>query len=170
MDKQKDSKWKIFLKEYVPYIVVIILVLLVKRFVVSPIKVNGRSMLDTLHHGDIMILNRIGYRFSDIKRFDIVVVDEGEEYIIKRIIGLPGEKVEYKDNQLYINDKKVKESYGSDITEDFSYQVPKNSYFVLGDNRTNSMDSRVFGAFKKKSILGKTSLTVFPFSRFGKKQ
>lgn len=170
MDKQKDSKWKIFLKEYVPYIVVIILVLLVKRFVVSPIKVNGRSMLDTLHHGDIMILNRIGYRFSDIKRFDIVVVDEGEEYIIKRIIGLPGEKVEYKDNQLYINDKKVKESYGSDITEDFSYQVPKNSYFVLGDNRTNSMDSRVFGAFKKKRILGKTSLTVFPFSRFGKKQ
>ena len=97
----------------------------------------------------------------------IPLVDEGREYIIKRIIGLPGETIEYKDNQLYVNGKKMKENYGSDITEDFSVKVGKGSYFVLGDNRTNSMDSRYFGSFKKKDIIGKTSLTIFPFSRIG---
>ena len=167
MSDTKESKTKQILKEYVPYVVVIILVLIIKKFVVSPIKVNGESMMKTLHDGDVMILNIIGYRFSDIERFDIVVVDEGREYIIKRIIGLPGETIEYKDNQLYVNGKKMKENYGSDITEDFSVKVGKGSYFVLGDNRTNSMDSRYFGSFKKKDIIGKTSLTIFPFSRIG---
>ena len=165
----KRSKLEIFLKEYLPYIVVIILVLLMKKFIVSPIKVNGESMMKTLHDGDIMILNIINYRFNDIERFDIVVVDEGDEYIIKRVIGLPGEIVTYKNNQLYINGKKTKENYGSAKTEDFTYKVKKGTYFVLGDNRTNSMDSRVFGSFKKKDIVGRTSLTIFPFNRIGNK-
>ena len=165
----KRSKLEIFIKEYLPYILVIILVLLLKKYVVSPIKVNGESMMKTLHDGDIMILNIINYRFNDIKRFEIVVVDEGDEYIIKRVIGLPGEIVTYKNNQLYINGKKMKENYGSAITEDFTYKVKKGTYFVLGDNRTNSMDSRVFGSFKKKDIVGRTSLTIFPFNRIGNK-
>ena len=161
---------KRFVKEYLPYVLVIILVLLVKKFVVSPIKVNGDSMKNTLLDGDIMILNSIGYRFDEINRFDIVVVDEGNEYLIKRVIGLPGEEIEYKDNQLYINGKKVKENYGSQVTEDFKVKVKKNSYFVLGDNRTNSLDSRHFGSFKKDRIIGKTSLIIFPFNRFGEKK
>lgn len=160
---------KKIIREYVPYILVIILVLLIKKFVITPIKVNGESMMTTLHDGDIMILNIIDYKFNDIKRFDIVVVDEGDEYIIKRIIGLPGEEVTYKDNKLYINGKRVKDNYGSDVTEDFSVKVADDSYFVLGDNRTNSLDSRYFGSFKKSSILGKTSLVLFPFNRFGNK-
>ena len=170
MEEIKKSKFKVFIKEYLPYIVVIILVILVKKFVVSPIKVNGESMMTTLHDKDIMILNIVGYKINDIKRFDIVVVDAGDEYIIKRVIGLPGEEIEYKDNKLYINGKKIKENYGSDTTEDFKEKVPKNKYFVMGDNRTNSMDSRMLGAFSKKEILGKTSLTVFPFNRFGNKK
>ena len=161
---------KKFLKEYVPYIVIIILVLLFKRFIMSPIKVNGDSMNTTLKDKDIMILNIIGYRFTDIKRFDIVVVDGEKEYLIKRVIGLPGEKIEYKNNKLYVNGKYVKDKYGKKITNDFSVKVPKDSYFVLGDNRTNSLDSRYFGAFKKKEILGKTNFTIFPFNRFGKKK
>ena len=164
------DKIKSIIKEYGLYIITIILVLLVKKFVVSPIKVNGTSMMTTLHDGDIMILNIIGYRFDKINRFDIVVVDEGNEYLIKRVIGLPGEEIEYKDNQLYINGKKVKENYGSQVTEDFKVKVKKNSYFVLGDNRTNSLDSRHFGAFKKDRIIGKTSLIIFPFNRFGEKK
>lgn len=168
-DTEKKNKFQNFLKEYVPYIFVIICVLLIKKFIVSPIKVNGSSMDTTLKDGDIMILNIIGYRFSEIERFDIVVVNAGHEYIIKRVIGLPGETVEYIDNHLYIDGKEVKEEYGSDITEDFSVKVPKGKYFVLGDNRTNSLDSRYFGAFSKKQVLGKTSLTVFPFTRFGTK-
>ena len=164
------DKMKSIIKEYGLYVITIILVLLVKKFVVSPIKVNGTSMMTTLHDGDIMILNIIGYKFEKIKRFDIVVVDEGNEYLIKRIIGLPGEEVEYKDNKLYINGKKVKENYGSQETEDFKVKVENNSYFVLGDNRTNSLDSRHFGSFSKNKIIGKTSLIIFPFNRLGEKK
>ena len=157
-------------KAIIPYIVVIILVLLFKKFFYSPIKVNGDSMKNNLRDGDIMILDIIGYSFSDIKRFDIVVIDIGDEYIIKRVIGLPGEEVEYKDNQLYINGKKVKENYGYGKTDDFVAKVSKDSYFVLGDNRGNSLDSRYFGSFSKDKILGRTGFTIFPFSRFGNKK
>lgn len=166
----KKNKINNFLKEYVSYVIILIIVLLIKKYIVSPIKVNGESMMKTLHNGDIMILNIIDYRFHKIERFDIVVVKEEHEYLIKRVIGLPGEKITYKDNQLYINDKKVKDPYGSSKTGDFTMKVGKNKYFVMGDNRSNSMDSRVFGSFPKKSILGKTKLVLFPFSRFGTKK
>ena len=90
--EKKEFDLKAFLREYIPYLLVIILVLIIKRFVVSPIKVNGDSMYDTLQDGDIMILNIVGTHFSDYERFDIVVVDSGKEYIIKRVIGLPDRK------------------------------------------------------------------------------
>ncbi len=170
MKDTSESRGKRFIKEYLPYVVILVFVLLIKKYVVSPIKVNGESMMTTLHDGDVMILNIIGYRFDDIKRFDIVVVREKHEYLIKRVIGLPGDSVEYKDNILYVNGKKVKDPYGSDVTDDFSVTVEKGHYYVLGDNRTNSMDSRYFGSFSKKDILGKTNLILFPFSRFGTKK
>ena len=165
----KDKTIKI-IKELLPYIIVIILVLLFKKFFYAPIKVNGESMMNTLHDKDIMILDVIGYKTKGLKRFDIVVVDEGDELIIKRVIGLPGEKVTYKNNVLYINGKKMKDNYGSKVTEDFDEVVPKGKYFVMGDNRTNSMDSRVFGSFSKSKILGKTKMVIFPFSRWGVKK
>lgn len=166
---EKESK-KSIIKEYLPYVLIIILVLLIKRYVVSPVRVSGSSMMNTLHSGDIMILNNAAYYFNDIERFDIVVVDEGDEYLIKRVIGLPGETIEYRENKLYVNNKLVKDNYSVEPTDDFKYKVEKDSYFVLGDNRTNSMDSRVFGTFKKKKILGKTNLIIFPFNRFGTKK
>ena len=161
---------KKIIKEYLPYLLIILLVIVIKRYVVSPVKVNGTSMMDTLHNGDIMILNSSAYYFNDIERFDIVVVKENREYIIKRIIGLPGETVEYRKNKLYINNQLVKDNYGTTETSDFKEVVGKDSYFVLGDNRNNSMDSRVVGTFKKKDIIGKTSFTIFPFNRFGTKK
>ena len=167
---EDTSKKKQFIKEYLPYIIIIILVLLIKFFVVSPIRVNGSSMYETLHDGDIMILNIIDYKFHDIKRFDVVVVKERNELIIKRVIALPGEEVTYEDNKLYINDKLVKDKYGNGFTNNFNYKIPKGTYFVLGDNRENSMDSRVFGPFKRKDIVGKTNLIIFPFNRFGTKK
>ena len=163
----KDILIKI-IKEIVPYILIIVVVLAIKRFVVSPIRVNGASMYPTLKNSDMMILNETAYYFKEIKRFDIVVVDTKEELIIKRVIGLPGETISYKDNVLYINGKKVKEKYSYGITEDFEPVTLKDEYFVMGDNRQNSMDSRFFGPFKKKSIRGKTNFIIIPFDRSGK--
>ncbi len=159
-----------FVKEYVPYIIIIILVLLIKRYVVTPIRVNGPSMLPTLKDKDIMILDEVSYKFNDLKRFDIVVLDYKGEKLIKRVIGLPGEKIEYKDNKLYVNGKVVKEDFSHADTEDFDeIKVEKDRYFVLGDNRVNSTDSRIIGTVSIKDIMGTTKLTIFPFSRFGNK-
>jgi len=156
------------LKELIPYILIIIVVLLFKRYIVSPIRVNGQSMYPTLKNSDMMILNETSYYFKDIKRFDIVVVDAKDELIIKRVIGLPGETISYKDNTLYINGKKVEEKYSYGITDDFEPVKLKDEYFVMGDNRQNSLDSRYFGPFKKKYIRGKTNLIFLPFDRMGK--
>ena len=164
------DKFKKIVKEYLPYVIIIILVLVIKSNIVAPIRVNGKSMNNTLKDGDIMILDIIGYRTSKLKRFDIAVVDNGKDYLIKRVIALPGEEIEYKDNKLYINGKLIKDKYGKGKTNDFKVKVDKNSYFVLGDNREDSLDSRYYGAFNKKSILGKTSFIVFPFNRFGNKK
>ncbi len=159
-----------FVKEYVPYIVIIILVLVIKRYVVTPIRVNGPSMLPTLKDKDIMILNEVGYRTQGLKRFDIVVLDYKGEKLIKRVIGLPGEKIEYKDNKLYVNGKVLKEDFSHADTEDFDeIKVEKDRYFVLGDNRVNSTDSRIIGTVSIKNIRGTTKLTIFPFGRFGNK-
>ena len=97
------------IKEYGPYVLILIVVLCIRLYVVCPIRVNGSSMYSTLHDGDIMILNIIGYRTQGLKRFDIVVVDDGSEPIVKRVIGLPGEEVSYKNNKLYINGKLAKD-------------------------------------------------------------
>ena len=94
-----------FLKEYLPYIIVIIIVILVKIFFITPVRVKGVSMNNTLKDKDIMLLNKAIYRHQDIKRFDIVVIKMGNEEIIKRVIGLPGDEVVYKNNKLYINNK-----------------------------------------------------------------
>ena len=161
---------KKFLKEVYPYVIIIILVLLFKRFYYAPIRVNGTSMNNTLKDGDIMILDAVSYRHSKIKRFDIVVVDQGKEYLIKRVIGLPGEEIEYKDNTLYVNGKKIKDNYSKGKTEDFKIKLKNNYYFVMGDNRENSLDSRFFGPFNKSKIRGKTSFTVLPSNRFGNKK
>lgn len=167
---KKENKIKKIILEYLPYILVIIGIILIKQFVVAPIKVNGDSMNKTLRDGDIMILNRLDYKFGEIKRFDVIVIDDGEEYIIKRVIGLPNETVSYVDNELFVDGKKVDETYGYGNTRDFEVKVPKNKYFVLGDNRENSMDSRHFGAFSNDTILGRAKLVIFPFSRFGNKK
>lgn len=156
--------------EWLSYIIVIVIVILIKLFIVTPIKVNGPSMNDTLHNNDVMILNEISYKFSGINRFDIVVVKLKDEYIIKRVIGLPGEKIMYKDNQLYINGKKVKEDFNHADTNDIEeLEIPIDKYFVLGDNRVNSTDSRIIGPVSIKDIKGTTSMTIYPFSRFGRK-
>ena len=165
----EENKKNSFIKEWLPYILIIIVVILIKQFIVTPIRVNGDSMNPTLYDGDIMILNRIGYKLNGLKRFDIVVVKKEEEYLIKRVVGFPGEEIEYKNNKLYINGKYVKENYKRKKTADINEVIPKGKYFILGDNRVNSLDSEEFGPINAKEILGKTKLVLLPFSHFGDK-
>lgn len=170
MNEKNELLKKSYVKEFLPYFIIILVVVFVKMFVVSPIRVNGASMNPTLNDKDIMILDEISYRFSEIERFNIVVVKEENEYLIKRIIGLPGEKIEYKDNKLYIDGKYVKEDFKHMETMDFSTTLGEDEYFIMGDNRTNSTDSRIFGPISRDEIIGKTSLTILPISRFGNKR
>lgn len=167
---EKKNK-KAILKEILSYIVIILIVLFIKMYIVSPIRVNGNSMYDTLHDKDIMILNEFIYYFSDVKRNDIVVVEEDNEYLIKRVIGLPGERIKCENGEIYINGKKYNDKYSNSGTKDFEeIKIKNGEYFVLGDNRKVSLDSRTFGSYKKKEIKGKASFTVFPFDRFGNKE
>lgn len=168
------DKFKWFCKEVLPYIIAVIVVILIKSYVVAPVMVNGDSMYPTLKNKDIMILNRIGYKDKKFDRFDIVVIKTEKNKIIKRVIGLPGEKVQILDGSVYINGEKLED----DVIEiKMKYaglannviELNNDEYFVLGDNRNDSSDSRFMGPINKKQILGKTRLTIFPFNRIGNK-
>ena len=97
-----------------------------------------------------------------------MVIDNEDEFLIKRVIGLPGDIVRSIDGELFINDKKIEEDYAKGETSDFEVKVRKGEYFVLGDNREVSLDSRYFGSFERKQIKGKTTHILFPFNKFGK--
>lgn len=156
-----------------PYVIILIVVVLLRTFIITPIIVNGESMNPTLKEKQILILNKYDKKYN---RGDIVVVNyfngEKEERLIKRVMGLPGEKVEYNENKLYINDKKVEDRFAKD-TENFelSYididmkKIPEEYYFVIGDNRNNSIDSRIIGLVKKEDIKGTVTQSLIPFKK-----
>ena len=157
-----------YLKELYPYIIIIVVVVLIRTFIVTPIRVNGDSMVPTLESKEIMILKKYDKSFE---RFDIVVVDKSVEgsNLIKRVIGLPNEKIKCKDGKIYINGKKIDDVYGFGETEDFlEITLKDNEYFVMGDNREVSLDSRSFGAVFESELKGTTNLVIFPFSKVGK--
>ena len=167
---------KEIIKTILTYVFIIVAVIIIRVFFIDPVRVDGRSMNNTLKNGEIMLLNKIVYKRHDIKRFDIVVIKEEDKYIIKRVIALPGEAIEYKDNVLYINGKKMDDPYANTKTDDFSIEdvghvkVPGDTYFVMGDNRSDSLDSRYpqVGVINKKQILGRTKFIIWPINRFGK--
>ena len=169
----KKEKTINIIKEFVPYVIIILVVLLVKKYLFTTILVNGNSMNNTLYENDVMILDKISYKIKKINRFDIVVLNGYKTKLIKRVIGLPGEHVKYENNELYINNKKVEDEYGSGITYDFDLnnlgfdEIPEGYYFVLGDNREDSLDSRSIGLISKDNIIGHATFIIFPFNRFG---
>ena len=150
------------IKELIPYVVIVVVVVLIRTFIVTPVVVSGDSMVPSLKDGQLLLLNKLSYRFKEIERFDVVVVKVGKNEIIKRVIGLPGETVEYRDNKLYINGNLLETEYDFE-TDDFEEKViPENKYFVLGDNRRVSSDSRIIGMIKREDIIGKTSISILP--------
>ena len=162
------------------FIVAFIIVGGVYFFLGRPFTVSGASMYPTLHNADRMILSKVG----DIHRFDVVILkapDENVEYI-KRVIGMPGDTVEMKSGVLYINGKKVDQPFINTealvkqtvFIDDFTLEsltgeskVPEGKYFVLGDNRGVSKDSRMIGFIDRSAIEGKAVFTIWPFGRIG---
>ena len=161
--------------------VVILACYLIVTFVGERTTVEGESMNPTLHNGESLWIDKLTYRFSDPKRFDIVVFtpkDNPDELYIKRVSGLPGETVRIDEwGIIYINGKELKETYGLEVISPETRGVASNEvilghdeYFVMGDNRNNSQDSRKssIGNIKKKEIVGKAIFRLSPLSKFGK--
>lgn len=152
------------LKELLPYIIILIVIVLVRTFIATPIKVNGNSMYKTLNGKEYMILNKL----AKIDRYDIVVLDTDDDELIKRVYGMPGEKVSIEDGNIYINDKKIEDKYAYGNTSSYEAIIlGDDEYFVLGDNRVVSLDSRIIGPIKDKDIKGTTNFIIYPFNKFG---
>lgn len=146
-------------------------------FIATPHEVVGRSMMPSFQNGEYLIGNKIGYKFSTPQRGDVIIFeyDENTDYI-KRIIGLPQESISIQNGQYYINNQQLNESEyldgsvltrgGDFLQEGKNIEIPESHYFVSGDNRSNSSDSRDFGVIHRDQIKGKAFLVYFPFSDF----
>ncbi|MDT2757967.1 signal peptidase I [Enterococcus asini] len=174
--KTNTEKTAWFTWKDVAWIVALVLVVLgLRQFIFTPVEVHGASMDPNLQDSERLI----GLKIGDVNRFDVVsfhAPDADKEYI-KRVIAFGGETVEYKNDQLLIDGKEYPEEYldefksklaeGQLFTEDFTFEVPKDHLFVLGDNRTVSKDSRVFGAIEEDSITSNAKFIFWPLNKFG---
>ena len=181
-DLEKGAGQKVDMKKellsWVCYIAfVLVLTWVIITFVGQRTRVDGRSMMNTLHDGDNLIVEKLSYRFSDPKRFDIIVFPPTgkKEYYIKRIIGLPGETVQIDENgNIYINGELLEENYGAETIQNPGraakpITLGDDEYFVMGDNRNNSKDSRSeeVGNVKRSQIIGRAWLRIWPLNKFG---
>lgn len=163
---------------WIVYIVIIIgLTWLIITFVGQRTRVSGHSMEATLHDGDNLIVDKLSYHFREPKRFEIIVFPyrhKENTYYIKRIIGLPGETVQVKDGYVYINGEKLDENYGLEVMEDAGIaaepiELGEDEYFVLGDNRNHSSDSRdpSVGILHRDELIGRAWVRVWPLDSIG---
>ncbi|RSD28043.1 signal peptidase I [Mesobacillus subterraneus] len=176
-EKKKNELWE-WTKAL---LIAVVLAAVIRYFLFAPIVVDGLSMMPTLHDQDRMIVNKLSYKVGEPERFDIIVfhAPENKDYI-KRVIGLPGDTVEYKNDTLYVNGKAYEEPYLEEykkqvidgpLTDPFTLEekigrktVPESHLFVMGDNRRFSKDSRHIGTVPFDEVLGKTSIIYWPIN------
>ena len=179
-DGQKEEERGILreLGGWIVYILIIVgLTYLIITFVGQRTRVSGSSMETTLSDGDNLIVDKLSYHFKEPKRFDIIVFPykhEKNTYYIKRIIGLPGETVQVIDGYVYIDGEQLDEHYGNELMENPGIaaeplMLEEDQYFVLGDNRNHSSDSRdpSVGVIRRENLLGRAWIRIWPFERFG---
>ena len=167
-----------FLLSFLETIVVALVISIVLYlFIMTPHEVIGSSMYPTYKDGEYLMANKIVYKLSEPKRGDVIIFKYSDtQDFIKRVIGLPGDQVMLKDGYIYINGNKLDESGyldssvytngGEYLHEGETITVPEGQYFVCGDNRQHSSDSRTFGPIEKANIKGKAWIVYFPFSNF----
>ena len=171
--RDKNKKKKSSLRDMVEVIVTaLVLAFLIKTFVVGNFWIPSESMVPTIEVNDKVIVTNFSYWFEGPKRGDVIVfrypLDTKKDYI-KRCIGLPGETVEFRDSKLYVNGQLVEEPYLPEglVFEDYGpIEVPEGQYFMCGDNRNHSSDSRVWGFVEKRLIIGKAQVIYWPFDRW----
>lgn len=162
--------------------VAILLAVSIRTFFLSTYVVQGKSMMPTLQDGNLIVINKAFHQLGELHRFDVIVFHaSSEEDYVKRIIGLPGDRLEYKQDKLYVNGVFIQEPFLQPykqqlskglLTEDFTLKevtgqvvVPNYSLFVLGDNRLESWDSRKFGFIDIHQIVGKVDLRYWPIDK-----
>lgn len=161
-----------------PLLAVLVAIVLIPSFIVSNTRVPTESMMPAIKPGDHLIVNRLPFYYRNPTHGEIVVFKYDKDYLIKRVIAIPGDEINIIENQVYINGELLDESaYLSDDMKtylyagskvDFPYIIPENYYFVMGDNRLNSKDSRVFGAVFISNIIAKAGYRIWPISEIGK--
>ncbi len=158
--------------------IVLVLAFIIKAFLIQTFIIDGSSMEPNFHNNEYLIVDKLSYHFSQPQRGDVDIIippDDVTKDYIKRIVGLPGDTVVIKNGSVFINNKKLVEPYlkageqtliNDNINDEMTLKLKSNQYFVLGDNRTNSRDSRFIGPIPKGNIIGKTLLVVFPTKNF----
>lgn len=172
-NNSSEQKKKALLKEIFSDLWIIVIAigfgLVINRYIIANAQVPTGSMETTVMAGDRIIINRLSYKFGEPQRGDIVTFiypDDGETLYLKRIMGLPGETIEGKDGVIYIDGEPLKEDFTQEVSEDDfgPYTVPEGCYFMMGDNRNNSWDSRYWEHkfVKQEDIIGKALFSYFP--------
>lgn len=173
---KKKMQLKRLIERSKELILAVLSAVLISSFIISHTKVPTASMMATINPGDHLIVNRIPYYYRDPMRGEIVVFYFEGKHLIKRIIGIPGDVINIESGKVYVNDQPLQEEYldhkentylyaGAKIK--FPYIVPDGYYFMMGDNRSNSKDSRVFGPIAREEIVAKAGLCIYPFNRIG---
>ena len=175
-EKSKPNIKKNLIAFGICVVIAIVIALIITNFVASHTKVEGNSMESTLENGDDIIVEKFSYLTNNPERYDIIVFRESESVnYIKRVIALPGETIQITEGKIYINERAIFDAYGNAKMEDGGIaekpiKLGQDEYFVLGDNRNASKDSRdkAVGVIKRDQIIGKAWLRVLPFANFGK--
>ena len=187
--RKKRSPFSIIFEVLLYVAIIVFCIFVVPTYILQRTVVDGNSMQDTLQNGDSLLVNKFIYRIHDPERYDIIVFypkgHDVDEYYVKRIYGLPGETVYIDNNSIYINGKKIDDPYAKDAMDDSQielgtkekpYTLKSDEYYVLGDHRSVSLDSRSIpqgedpdapGPVKRENIAGKVFLRIWPLNQFG---